>query len=289
MSQSAPPDRAAFFAAPEAEVAAVAPATVVYAAGGTRRVAARAGIALDEAYIAYTRTHLVENLALFFRLGVRHVIVPCLGPRQLVEAAPYGERIIDWCIEALSGAEMLADYRRLGWRARFIAPSPLPALQEATTRLERELTDPNQPTAWYYLVADDNDPWTNLFAAIHRSGARTYGEALRAVYGEEVPPATLYVGFGKLVTGTTLVPPLLCAPNMQCYWGQRAGLRLTEPMLRAIFYDYAYARRTWRADRRFRYDQPAEQHALWETTEVIGVGTAHNGFWYPAAFPGPQE
>jgi hypothetical protein len=60
-------------------------------------------------------------------------------------------------------------------------------------------------------------------------------------------------------------------------------------MLRAIFYVYAYTRRTWRMDRRFRYEQTAEQQALWETTEIIGVGSAHNGFWYPEAFSGPQE
>jgi hypothetical protein len=289
MTQSAPPDRAAFLAAPDAEVAAIAPATVVYAAGGTRRVAAQAGITLDEAYIEYTRAQLVENLALFFRLGVRHVIVPCLGPRQLFEAAPYGERIIEWCIQALSGADMRAEYHRRGWRARFIVPSPHPALQEAAALLQQEFTDPTMPAVWYYLVADDNDPWTDLLAAVHRTGARSYGDALRAVYGEEVPPATVFVGFGKLVTGTTLVPPLLCAPNMQCYWGQRAGLRLLEPMLRAIFYDYAYARRTWRTDRRFRYEQTAEQQSRWETTEIIGVGAAQNGFWYPEAFPGPRE
>jgi hypothetical protein len=289
MTQSAPPDRAAFLAAPDAEVAAIAPATVVYAAGGTRRVAAQAGITLDEAYIEYTRAQLVENLALFFRLGVRHVIVPCLGPRQLFEAAPYGERIIEWCIQALSGPDMRAEYHRRGWRARFIVPSPHPALQEAAALLQQEFTDPTMPAVWYYLVADDNDPWTDLLAAVHRTGARSYGDALRAVYGEEVPPATVFVGFGKLVTGTTLVPPLLCAPNMQCYWGQRAGLRLLEPMLRAIFYDYAYARRTWRTDRRFRYEQTAEQQSRWETTEIIGVGAAQNGFWYPEAFPGPRE
>jgi hypothetical protein len=289
MTQSAPPDRAAFLAAPDAEVAASAPATVVYAAGGTRRVAAQAGITLDEAYIEYTRAQLVENLALFFRLGVRHVIVPCLGPRQLFEAAPYGERIIEWCIQALSGPDMRTEYHRRGWRARFIVPSPHPALQEAAALLQREFTDPAMPAVWYYLVADDADPWTDLLAAVHRSGARSYGDALSAVYGEEVPPATVFVGFGKLVTGTTLVPPLLCAPNMQCYWVQRAGLRLLEPMLRAIFYDYAYARRTWRTDRRFRYAQTAEQQSRWETTEIIGVGAVQHGFWYPEAFPGPRE
>jgi hypothetical protein len=289
MTQSAPPDRATFLDATDAEVAAIAPATAVYALGGTRRRAAMEGIPLDETYIDHSRPQMVDNIAIFFRHGIRHLIVPCLGPRQLAEVAPYGERIIDWSIRALAGPEMLEDYRRLGWRARMIVTSPIPALHAAAERLRQEPSDPRFPTIWYYFVADDTDPWAELFAAVQRTGARTYAEALRAVYGEEVPPATLFVGFGKPVTGTTLVPPLLCAPNMQCYWMQRAGLRLTDRMLRDILYDYAYTRQTWRADRRFRYEQSAEQQTVWETTQILGVGSAKNGFWYPEPFGGSQE
>jgi hypothetical protein len=94
------------------------------------------------------------------------------------------------------------------------------------------------------------------------------------------------VGFGKPVLGTTLIPPLLCGPDLQCYWTQRAGLSLTATMLREILYDFAYTRRTFRQDRRDRYVRIAHQRALWDTTQTLGVGTAVGGFWYPAPFAG---
>lgn len=286
MSQQAVPDRATFLAAPDAVVAAVAPTTAVWALGGTRRRAAMEGIPLDESYMEWSRKQLVEDIGLFFSLGIRHLVVPSLGPNQTAEVGAYGEQIIAWMIQSLTGPAMLADYRRRGWRARLIVPSPVPALQEAARRLTREPSPPDAPTVWFYCVAEHGDPWQDVIDAVHRTGARTYAAAQRAVYGEEIPPATLLVGFGKPVVGTTLIPPLLCGPAMQCYWTQRAGLRLTAPMLREILYDYAYARRTFRPDRQGRYDHAAEHQALWDTTAILGVGVALDGFWYPAHFPG---
>lgn len=288
MAQNAVPERATFLAAPAAVVAAVAPATAVWAFGGTRRRAVMAGIPLDETYIEWSRPQMVENIDLFFRLGIRHLLVPVLGPNQTAEVGLYGERIIAWIVQSLAGPTMLDAYRQRGWRVRMILPSPIPVLQEAAARLVQEPVPPDAPTIWYYLVAEHDDAWQDLLDTIHRTGARTYAEAQQAVYGEALPPATLLVGFGKPVVGTTLIPPLLCGPAVQCYWTQRAGLRLTEPMLREILYDYAYNRRTFRPDRQGRYEQAPAQQALWDTTAILGVGVALDGFWYPASFPGPQ-
>jgi hypothetical protein len=289
MAESAVPERATFLAAPAEVVAAVAPPTAVWALGGTRRRATIAGIPLDESYIEWSRREMITAIALFFQLGVRHLIVPSLGPNQTAEVGRYGKEIIAWTIEALTGPTMLEEYRRRGWRARYIVPSPVPDLRAAAARLIQEPAPADAPTVWFYFVAEHGDPWEDLLAAVHRSGARTYAAAQQAVYGEEIPPATLLVGFGKPVVGTTLVPPLLCGPAVQCYWTQRAGMRLTEPMLREILYDYAYTRHTFRPDRQGRYDQAAAQQALWDTEAVLGVGVGLDGFWYPAPFPGAQR
>ena len=288
MAQSAVPDRATFLAAPAEVVAAVAPPTVVWALGGTRRRATMEGIPLDETYMEWSRPQMVACARLFFDLGVRHLIIPSLGPHQLTEVGAYGAQIIAWTIRALAGPAMLADYRQHGWRARMIVPSPVPALREAAARLAAEPAPPDAPTLWFYFVANDADPWNDLFDTILRTGARTHPEAVQALYGEALPPASLLLGFGKPVVGTTLIPPLLYGDDMQCYWTQRAGLRLTEPMLREIWYDYAYTRRTFRPNRQGRYEHAAPQQALWDTTAILGEGVALDGFWYPAPFPGPQ-
>ena len=275
--------------APDAAVAGVAPATLIWAPGGTRRRATIEGVPLDERYIAWARGHLVENVALFFRLGVQHLIVPILGPRQMAEEGLYGERLIAWIGGALAGPLACAEYQQRGWRARMIGQAAsLPALTETAAQMAAATPD-GAHTLWFYAVTDDDDPWREVLATAGRTGARTQREAVRALYGEDVPPATLLIGFGKPVVGTTLLPPLLTADDMQCYWTQRAGFRLTEPMLRTIIYDYAYARRTWRPDRQGRYADAPGLAALWEREDVLGVGTRLGGYWYPTPFPASRD
>ena len=286
--QPPPLTRAEFLAAPLETVAAVAPPTVIWSPGGTRRRAVLEGITIDDTYLEWGRRHMLDGIALFFRFGIRHLILPILGPHQLTEAGPYGERILHWTIQGMAGPTMLAEYRQRNWRARLIAPAAVPPLQAATAELVALPAPPGAPTVWYYCVLDDADPWQDLFAAVLRSGARTYAAAQQAVYGEEFPPATLLVGFGKPVLGTTLIPPLLCGPDLQCYWTQRAGVALPEAMLRAILYDFAYTRRTFRQDRRARYVNIERQRTLWDTTQTLGIGTAVGGFWYPASFAGAE-
>lgn len=282
------PDREAFLTAPDAVVAAVAPATALWIMGGTRRRAVMEGIPLNTSYIEWSRQQMLESLRLFFRLGVRHLIVPTFGPHQMVEVGEYGANILTWALQALAGPAMVEEYRREGWRARLIVPASVPVLQEAAARLAQEPAPAGAPTVWYYFVTDHSEPWRDLLDAVHRTGARTYAEAQQALYGEEIPPASLLVGFGKPVIGPTLIPLLLADPDLQCYWTQRAGPRLPEPMLRAIIYDYAYTRRTFRPDHQARYNQSAAQQALWDTPAVLGLGVALNGFWYPEPFPGAQ-
>lgn len=283
-----PLTRAEFLAAPVATVAAVAPPTAIWAPGGSRRRAVLEGIPLDEAYIEWSRHLWLDCVALFFQLGIRHLILPILGPRQLTEVGVYGERILHWTIQGVAGPAMLADYRQRGWRARLLTPSPVPALQAAAAEMAALSAPPGAPTAWYYCVTDDEDPWRELFAAVLRTGARTHAEAQLAVYGEEIPPAELMLGFGRFTMGSTLIPPLLVAPDLHCYWTQRAGASLTEAMLREILYDFAYTRRTFRRDRRDRYANIEQQRALWDTTQTLGIGTAIGGFWYPEHFSGVE-
>src|SRR5436190_11544686 len=152
MALTVAPDYTAFLAAPPETVAAVAPPTAVYAVSGSRRRAAMAGIPLDKSYVDWSRPQLVEQIALFFRLGIRHLLVPALGPHQFVEGGLYGEQIIAWCIDVLAGPLMVEEYRQRGWRARFIVPSPLPELRAAGEQLAQDTPGPG-PTVRYYFVA----------------------------------------------------------------------------------------------------------------------------------------
>ena len=124
-----------------------------------------------------------------------------------------------------------------------------------------------------------------VLEAAQRIPIPTRADLIRAIYGEDIPPATMFLGFGKPIITQVSAPPLLVG-EMQCYWSQRPGFSIDERMLRRIFYDYACLRRTWTGnDRSGRYTELTAQREDWETEAVLGVGQRLGSFWYPEPFP----
>jgi hypothetical protein len=216
----------------------------------------------------------------FFKLGVRHLFVTALQSPQLAEVGRYRERILAWIDDGLAGPETLADYARHGWRARLVGVDSLPELQGTAAKLIEATPQSARHTLWWYASTTPNGYWAEVFAAVRRAQAAMQAELIRAIYGEDIPPATLLVSFGKPMVAADIMP-LAIAGDMQAYWTQIPGFGVDEQSLRRIFYDYAYTRRTWRADKAPRYASIDRQRAYWERGEVIGLGTRLEGFWYP--------
>jgi hypothetical protein len=59
---------------------------------------------------------------------------------------------------------------------------------------------------------------------------------------------------------------------------------LDQRQLRAILYDYAYLRKTWKKDKSGRAEQALVERDLWERGNVLGLGIRKGPFWYPAPF-----
>lgn len=277
-------------AAPAEEVSRLAPQSMVLAAGGTRRAAALAGIdPQSDGYACWSRERMIACCERLFRLGVRHVFTIAIRSRQLAEIGRYRERLLDWVDWGLAGPEALADYRTRRWRVRLQGTEGLPELKAASDRLASETAAEARHTLWWYVVPELDSSWAELLEAARRCGARNRSDLVRALYGEEIPPISLYLGFGKPLVAPDLLPPLLMG-DVQCYWTQRPGYEIDEPTIRRIFYDYACLRRTWSADRGARYADIDSQRSLWETSAVLGLGRRAGGFWYPAGFPeAPEE
>ena len=51
------------------------------------------------------------------------------------------------------------------------------------------------------------------------------------------------------------------------------------------FYDYAYLRATWQADKEGRATAARAHRSIWESAQTLGLGTRLGPFWYPAPFP----
>jgi hypothetical protein len=284
------PDLETFLAAPEAEVAKLAPATVVAAFGGTRRSAMLAGMDFrNKATMEWQRQEMLRCYELLFRHGVAHVIAPVAIGKHLAEAGAARERVLAGIGWGMAGPDILADYARLGWRVRMIGIEQLPELAPVAEQLRSSTSTEHGPTLWFWVCADPEAPMQAIFDAAHRTGARTRAELASVLYGEDIPPAAVLLGFGEPTFSYELIPPLLMQ-RLEAYWIQRPGYRLDQPMLRRILYDYAYLRRTGSGvERNERYAHIQSQRAAWLTDWVLGVGIDVGGFWYPAPFAGVPE
>lgn len=281
MNDDKRPSLREFLSAADADVAAVAPATVVFAPGGTRRAAALQGISpQSDDYARWTRERMIACSQRFFQLGVRHLFMSVMRPAQLAEIGRYRERLLFWLDSGLAGEEALADYARLGWRVRLVGGDTLPELARTNERLRAATARHAGPTLWFYVVPEAESPWQWVLSAIRRGAAATVAEAIEAIYGEPVPLATLYLAFGKPILVPDLLPPLLMG-EAQSYWFQTPGYDIEPQTLRRIVYDYAYLRQTWAQDKSSRYADMGAYHTLLQQPLVLGLGRRVGPFWYP--------
>jgi hypothetical protein len=102
---------------------------------------------------------------------------------------------------------------------------------------------------------------------------------IRVLYGEDIPPATLLLAFGKPTAGGDIYPPAI-AGEMAGYWTQRPGYTVDERELRAVLYDAVYARHT-RGQGEARYAALSGDDTRWRQSQIIGLGERIGGFWHP--------
>lgn len=273
-----------FIAGPIDDVAKVAPATIILAAGGTRRSAVLAGISpTSDDYVRFSRKKMIACFDLIFRHGIRHIFVPIMTDMNYSEVTKgYREELLtraDWVV---AGSEALADYTCFGWQVRLVGIESLPELMPTAERLKKTRSHTNRPTVWFTVASEAEAPWELLLATAKKKKVYTRKELIRAVYGEDIPLATLYLGFGKPEVYATLVPPLLIG-KMQCYWRQSLSYEMNERKLRTILYDYAYLRKTWKKDKTGRAEKVLNYRTAWQDPPVIGLGRRLGPFWYPAS------
>jgi hypothetical protein len=264
----------------------LAPKTMIFAAGGTRRRAVLAGIdPTSDEYPRWSFFQMVTCFDLFFQHGVRHLITHAIIPSQYQEVTRgYRDNLIKWVAWNLSNPDALAEFERRNFRVRLIGGEHLPALQTLSDTLAELPAPAEAPTIWFTVTPTEDSPWDSLFAAIHRSGAKTQGDAVQAQFGEPIPPATLYIGSGKPGIFPAVVPPLLMG-KMQCYWSQRPGFITDMGTVKAILYDFAFTRKTWKKDKTGRAEKVLESPEIWEEAPVLGLGKRLGPFWYPASVP----
>ena len=289
--EAAPPTFTDFMAWPRAAIRPLAPATLILGAGGTRRRATLAGFSPNsQAYAAWTRQQMIACHARLFDHGVQHLLSIMMVSSHAAETTPgYHEKILGWMRWAAIGPEALDDYARHGWRVRLLGVESWPELAEVDAELRAQTDQHPGPTLWYTVASRPERTWARLLQVAAEQQITDRAALVRALYGEDIPPATLYLGSGKpQVEGSQL--PYLLLGKVECYWRQHLGYDLDEATLRRVLYDYAYLRPTWRADKTGRAEAVMRYAHAWEQPPVIGLGTRMGPFWYPdaiAAVPAP--
>ncbi|MBX3013645.1 MAG: hypothetical protein KF832_19145 [Caldilineaceae bacterium] len=281
------PTLAAFLAAPVEEVRQVAPSSLLYCPGGTRRAAVLEGIEpWSKAFMQWARERLLNRLTLLFQHGIHHVVAPFITPNNVQEVHRHRDQLFRQVEPMLAGPEALACYQALDLRVRLLGGDHIPEIRATAARLQAMTANHCGPTLYWLAVIDQDEPWRQLLQGIQHSQAQTQAEAIRAVYGEEIPPISIFLSFGKPEISVNLIPPLLLG-NVQCYWSQQPGYHLTETQLRTILYDYAYLRGTWQADKLDRAQAALEHPQAWEKGPLLGIGMRLGPFWYPAPMSSP--
>jgi hypothetical protein len=277
-------NEAAFLTAPLVDIVPFVPQTAVFAAGGTRRSAALAGLSTDGfAYVQFARAQMFETFELLFRYGVKHIFTAVSTHVNFGESGAYQTKLLQRVANGIADDDALAVYQQKGWRVRLAGVEDVPELQTAVSRLQQATPTGNHwsgPTLWYTITPRAEAPWEQLLAAAHRTQAKTRTKLIRELYGEDIPLATLYLGFGKPEVYADLVPPVLVG-KMQCYIRQKPGYVLSEREWRLILYDYAFTRATWREDKTGRELKVLDHRKAWENAPILGLGKRLGPFWYP--------
>jgi hypothetical protein len=283
MERTPIPTQEEFLAAPHATIAKVAPATLILGAGGTRRRAVLEGLSpTSREYMEWSRRQMVACLDLIFQHGVQHIITPVLVEGHAREVtAGYQDQLVAWITAGLTGKSAQEDYRRLGWRVRLIGTEAWPELVPVAQELAQATAAQGGPTVWFSVIVDREASWQRVLTTAAQQQITARKALIRAIYGEDIPPATLLLGTGKPLIDESLAPALLIG-KLECYWRQHLGYDLDQTTLRTILYDYAYLRSTWRADKTGRAESVVEYAQAWENPPVIGLGTRLGPFWYPA-------
>ena len=269
---------------PLVKVRPLAPETVIYAASGTRRSAVLAGISLeDDTYAQWTHAQMINSCDIIFDHGTRNVITVLATPSQFAEGGSYGERLMGWIQWGLTSQSTLREFSSHDWNIRVIADQSLPQLLEIDNELQAQNQEMRKHTLWFIAIRSESEMWSGALQTIIAQQAHTLSDAIHAVYGKGLSPATLFLGFGKPAIPTSLAPPLL-GGDMHCYWSQKPGYSLDRKSWRAILHDYLHLRAVDSIDRQQRAKAISDQPLTWNDATILGLGARSGDNWYPRQF-----
>ncbi|MFZ4656057.1 MAG: hypothetical protein ACOYNY_03545 [Caldilineaceae bacterium] len=271
-----------FLALPIEEIAKVAPASLCYTPGGTRRAAAMMGI--DPRSMQYAEWCLAEefrSLDVIFRHGVRNVFLGLFKSGTFKHDYSFVDRLVDVALETITADNVFNHYNQNNWWVRLLCDDRVAKFVE-TARLLRNNTTAQSNKTLYWLTSQTPTDLIDMAlrtACLH--GVSNQKEAIYAMTGDNIEPITMLLSFGKPMVSDEIIPSILTG-TVQCYWSQKPGPTLTDQEFRTILYDYAYTRNTSNFKKGDRALEATNYENAWRDGPTLGLGMRLGKSWYPA-------
>ena len=299
-----------FLSLPVDEVAtlvrAAGPQVAVFPINGTRRwfmlehAAAAQGDDPITAYMDISQARHIELYRLFFDHGVDTLLTPVFGSELFRRGEGYIRRIGMAGIARLAQhPEFLKFYDEYGVRVRFygdyrreLAGTEYASLIDIFDEVTRRTRTFQRARLFFGVFASDaTESAAGLAVAFYRDHAKvpTRRELVEMYYGEDVPPASFFIGFDK---PSAFDYPLLASGEEDLYFTAAPSPYLAERQLREILFDHLYTRRAPEPEYAdFVQDDWAWMKSFYRAhrEHTYGVGALHSGIWIPTEQLEPQS
>lgn len=290
-----------FLQLPVEEVSALVQASgqkvVVFPVNGTRRWfmlehGDKIGSDFLSAYLDTSIQNHVHLCAMLFDHGIHTLLAPVFGRELMRRGDEYTKRVgMDGLVRTATDRAYRDFFEKYNVRVRFygdyhdvLKSTPFEYVLGALYEV-MEATQHNTAHNLYFGVFADDAAGTIARLSVEHYLAHNaipdQSALIRAYYGEDLPPVSLFIGFDKF---SVFDMPLLSSGEEDLYFSVSPSPYMTERQLRAILYDHLYLRRVSEPD----YTQMTAQELDWlrnyyrtHRDLALGVGKLQFNLWFP--------
>lgn len=299
MTNLLPMDIKDFLQLPVEEVAsrvrAAGPQVCVFPINGTRRwFRLEHGNEPDmslERYVEVAARTYIRLFGMLYEHGIDTILSPAYGDELLERGEKYIDATLTNGLPVLEAPDFMAFYMEQDIRVRFYgkyesilsrshSTSQLELLERITDRTSRN----GQRRLYFGLFANDaTEQIGRLAIEFFQKEKRTPDrrEIIRMYYGEEIGPATLFIGFEK---PTVFDYPLLGLGNESLYFTAAPSPYLTQRALRKILYDHLFRRGIKDPDwNELPENELAALRSYYYNQQdfILGAGSIYHDTWIP--------
>jgi tuberculosinol/isotuberculosinol synthase len=277
-------------------VRAAGPQVCVFPINGTRRwFMFEHGHKVDgnsgPTYVDIIAKRHIEIYQLCFSHGLDTLLTPIFGGELLHRGEEYLQIAADGISRVATHPDFLSFYQKYEVRVRFYGDyrkqfkgTPFAYLSDLFDHITKETAQNNRYRLFYGVFANDPVETVAEFSVRHfqKNGIiPSRKEVVAQYYGEDIDPATIFIGFDKF---SVFDYPLINLGEENLYFTVAPSLYLDESQLRNILYDHIFLRHAEELD----YAQMSRQNLLTmrnfyqaNRESTMGIGELRDGIWYP--------